>query len=79
MVSDMTIADNQPDEKKNRGGREWSDILTICEMGTTFGRMQRDPGICFHSGYVISHTQYDCAVSMTNCRRKNRATPEGKD
>ena len=47
-------------------------------MGTAFGRTQIDPGICFHPGSVISHTQYACTVNMAHSRTKNTATPEGK-
>jgi len=47
-------------------------------MGTTLGRTQIDPGICFHPGCVISHTQYACTTSMAHSRTKSTATPEGK-
>ena len=35
-----------------------------------------DPGICFHSVYDSSHTQYACKINTRNCRTKNTATPE---
>ena len=46
-------------------------------MGTTSGRTQIDPGICFHPGCVISHTQYACTTNMAHSRTKSTATPEG--
>ena len=52
------------------------DVLTTWVIGTEYGRMQMDPGICFHPGYVISHTQYACIIDMTNSTPKNAATPE---
>ena len=45
-------------------------------MGTTSGRTQTDPGVCFHPAYDNSHTQYTCTVNMANCRKKNTATPD---
>jgi hypothetical protein len=74
MVSEITVAEIQTDEQMNRG-REGSDLLTIWEMGTTCGRMQMDPGICFHPLSVNSQIQSACAVSMAHCRTKNAVTP----
>ena len=47
-------------------------------IGTAFGRTHIDPGISFHPGCVISHTQYACTVNMAHSRTKNTATPGGK-
>ena len=76
MVSETTAAGNQANEQTDRVTREGGDSLTTWEMGTTSGRVQTDPGICFHSACDISHTQYTCTVNMVNCKKKNAATPE---
>jgi hypothetical protein len=75
MVSEITVAEIQTDEQMNRK-REGSNLLTIWEMGTTCGRIQMDPGICFHLLSVSSQIQSACAVSMANCKAKNAVTPE---
>ena len=58
MESEMTIAANHADKQIDGGMREGSNLLMIWAMGTAHVRIQTDPGICFHPGCVISHTQY---------------------
>ena len=59
--------------KANRDLGKQSDLLIIWVIGTTFGRTQMDPGISFHFGQVISHTQYACVTSIRYCIAKNMA------
>jgi len=56
--------------------RERDNLLTTREMGTNRGRMQKDPRICFHPGYITSHTKNACVVITTNSRTKKAVTPE---
>jgi len=56
--------------------RERGNLLTTREMGTNRGRIQTDPGICFHPVYITSHTRNACPVITTNSRTKNAVTPE---
>jgi len=78
MESEITVAENREDEKTDRVTREGGNSLTTWEIGTTFGRMHMDPGVCFHPVYANSHTQYACTINMANCRTKNTATPGTK-
>ena len=74
----MTVAENRADEQTHGGMRKGGNPLMIWAMGTARGRMQMEPGTCFHPGCVISHTQYACTVNMTHIKTKNTATPEDK-
>jgi len=42
------------------------------------GRIQMEPGISFHPGKVISHTQNACRTSMRYCATNNATTPGEK-
>jgi len=77
MASEITVAENQ-DNRQAGEGMVGGILLTTWVIGTTGGRVQIASGICFHSVYINSHTQYACAVSIANCMKKNTATPKGK-
>ena len=74
----MTVAENWTDKQMDRGTRRGGNSLMTWVMGTASVRIQMDPGICFHPGRVISHTQYACTVNMIHIRTNNTATPERK-
>jgi len=74
----MTVAENRTDKQIDADMTKGDNSLMIWAMGTARGRMQMDPGTCFHPGCVISHTQYACTVNMTHIRTKHTATPEDK-
>jgi len=58
--------------------RERCDLLTAREMGTNSGRIQTDPGICFHLVCVNSQTKNGCVIVAVNSRKKKTATPRGE-
>jgi len=74
----MTVAENQDNGQAGEDMVGGGILLTTWVIGTTGGRMQTASGICFHSVYVNSHTQYTCVVSIANCMKKTTATPGGK-
>jgi len=78
MASEITVAENQDNGQVGEGMVGGGILLTTWEIRTTGGTMQIASGICFHSVYVNSHTQYTCAVNIVNCMKKNMVTPGGK-
>ena len=64
------------ERRADGSARKWVNLLTTREMGTNSGRMQKDPGICFHPVCITSHTKNPCVVITTNSRTKNAVTPE---
>ena len=78
MESEMTVAENRADKQTDRGTREGDNLLMIRATGTDRGKMQMDPGICFHPGRMISHSQNTCATNTAHIRTKDTTTPEDK-
>jgi len=77
MASEMTVTENQTDKRTDRV-RERGSLLTAREIGTNCGRIQTDPGICFHSVCVNSQTKNGCVIVAVNSRKKKTATPRGE-
>jgi len=78
MESEMTVAENRADKQTDRGTREGDNLLMIRATGTDRGKMQMDPGTCFHPGRVISHSQNTCTTNTAHIRTKDATTPEDK-
>lgn len=57
IKSEMTVAEDQTDKPMDGDMREGGSLLMVWVIGTAGGRIQMEPGTCFHPGCVISHTQ----------------------
>ena len=79
MASEVTVTENQADKRTDSGVRKGNNALTASDMGTNSGRRQTDPGICFHSVCVNSHTKNGCIIVAVNSRKKKTATPGGRE